>query len=98
DVHRCRLLRRGIPAQPILNGYCGNYEVVFELICVIVITSSDIEFLAVRLPLKGQPSPPNAVWPHPQQMTASNDVLYIRPHDLKIDSNIRSCDIIAKAI
>ncbi|CAM2714140.1 unnamed protein product [Rotaria socialis] len=27
DVHRCRLLRRGIPAQPILNGYCGNYEV-----------------------------------------------------------------------
>jgi hypothetical protein len=21
------LLRRGIPAQPILNGYCGNYEV-----------------------------------------------------------------------
>ncbi|CAF0835961.1 unnamed protein product [Didymodactylos carnosus] len=26
DVHRCRLLRRGIPAQPILNGYCGNYE------------------------------------------------------------------------
>ncbi|CAF3387775.1 unnamed protein product, partial [Rotaria socialis] len=26
------------------------------------------------------------------------DVLYIRPHDLKIDSNIRSCDIIAKAI
>ncbi|CAF3354484.1 unnamed protein product [Rotaria sp. Silwood1] len=26
DVHRCRLLRRGIPAQPILTGYCGNYE------------------------------------------------------------------------
>ncbi|CAF4199305.1 unnamed protein product, partial [Adineta steineri] len=26
DVHRCRLLRRGIPAQPLLNGYCGNYE------------------------------------------------------------------------
>ncbi|CAF4685422.1 unnamed protein product, partial [Rotaria socialis] len=57
-----------------------------------------IEFLAVRLPLRGKPSPPNAVWPHPQQITISNDVLYIRPHDLKIDSNIRSCDIIAKAI
>ncbi|CAF2083000.1 unnamed protein product [Rotaria magnacalcarata] len=98
DVHRCRLLRRGIPAQPILNGYCGNYEVVFVLICVTVLTSGDIEFLAVRLPLKGQPSPPNAVWPHPQQMTVSDDLLYIRPHDLKIDSNIRSCDIIAKAI
>ncbi|CAF1111011.1 unnamed protein product [Didymodactylos carnosus] len=26
DVHRCRLLRRGISAQPILTGYCGNYE------------------------------------------------------------------------
>ncbi len=31
-------------------------------------------------------------------MTASNDVLYIRPHDLPIDSNIKTCDIIAKAI
>ncbi|UJR26453.1 hypothetical protein I4U23_007783 [Adineta vaga] len=27
DVHRCRMLRRGIPAAPILNGYCGSYEV-----------------------------------------------------------------------
>ncbi|CAF1332502.1 unnamed protein product [Adineta steineri] len=26
DVHRCRMLRRGIPAAPILNGYCGPYE------------------------------------------------------------------------
>ncbi|CAG2116869.1 unnamed protein product [Medioppia subpectinata] len=26
DEHRCRLLRRGIPAQPILNGFCGDYE------------------------------------------------------------------------
>ncbi|CAG2166455.1 unnamed protein product, partial [Oppiella nova] len=26
DQHRCRLLRRGIPAAPILNGYCGDYE------------------------------------------------------------------------
>ena len=31
-------------------------------------------------------------------MTVSTDILYIRPHDLKIDSNIQSCDIIAKAI
>lgn len=36
DEQRCRLLRRGIPASPILNGYCGEYEygmkksVVFE--------------------------------------------------------------------
>ncbi|RNA39192.1 beta-hexosaminidase subunit beta [Brachionus plicatilis] len=36
DEQRCRLLRRGIPASPILNGYCGDYEygmkksVVFE--------------------------------------------------------------------
>lgn len=26
DDHRCRLLRRGIAAAPILNGYCGDYE------------------------------------------------------------------------
>lgn len=26
DEHRCRMLRRGIPAQPILNGFCGDYE------------------------------------------------------------------------
>ncbi|CAG2169452.1 unnamed protein product, partial [Oppiella nova] len=26
DQHRCRMLRRGIPAQPILNGFCGEYE------------------------------------------------------------------------
>ncbi|CAF3225488.1 unnamed protein product [Rotaria socialis] len=55
-------------------------------------------FIEAKYPLEGKPSPPNAVWPHPQQITISNDVLYIRPHDLKIDSNIRSCDIIAKAI
>ncbi|KAH9394831.1 hypothetical protein TYRP_004891 [Tyrophagus putrescentiae] len=27
DVQRCRMLRRGIPAAPILNGYCGEWEV-----------------------------------------------------------------------
>ncbi|XP_042907427.1 beta-hexosaminidase subunit beta [Parasteatoda tepidariorum] len=26
DEHRCRMLRRGIPAQPVLNGFCGDYE------------------------------------------------------------------------
>lgn len=26
DQQRCRMLRRGIPAQPILNGYCSDYE------------------------------------------------------------------------
>lgn len=26
DQMRCRMLRRGIPAAPILNGYCGDYE------------------------------------------------------------------------
>jgi hypothetical protein len=31
-------------------------------------------------------------------MEASADLLYICPHDLPINSNIKSCDIIAKAI
>lgn len=26
DQQRCRMLQRGIPAQPILNGFCGDYE------------------------------------------------------------------------
>lgn len=26
DEHRCRMLRRGIPAEPTLNGHCGEYE------------------------------------------------------------------------
>jgi hexosaminidase len=26
DQQRCRMLQRGIPAGPILNGYCGDYE------------------------------------------------------------------------
>lgn len=27
DYHRCRMLQRGIPAAPILNGYCGEWEI-----------------------------------------------------------------------
>ncbi|OQR74869.1 beta-hexosaminidase subunit beta-like [Tropilaelaps mercedesae] len=26
DEHRCRMVSRGIPAAPILNGYCGAYD------------------------------------------------------------------------
>ncbi|XP_028968300.1 beta-hexosaminidase subunit beta [Galendromus occidentalis] len=26
DEHRCRMLRRNLPVQPILNGYCGGYD------------------------------------------------------------------------
>lgn len=26
DQHRCRMLARGIPAQPVLNGYCGDED------------------------------------------------------------------------
>ncbi|CAF0814156.1 unnamed protein product [Adineta ricciae] len=150
DVHRCRLLRRGIPAQPLLNGYCGNYELgmgrsminypAFNyensnsndstttaattatlsqgstdrpssasemmrtaffssslLFYFLTYVSSEIEFIAVRYPLQGQRSPPNAVWPHPQQINASLNLLYIRPNNLTINSNIRNCDIISNA-
>jgi hypothetical protein len=47
---------------------------------------------------QGRRSPPNTVWPKPQDFTASTDLLYIRPHDIPIYSNIETCDIIAKAI
>lgn len=26
DQHRCRMVKRGIPAEPILDGFCGDYE------------------------------------------------------------------------
>ena len=38
------------------------------------------------------------MWPHPQQINVSNDLLYIRPHDIMMYSNIQTCDIIATAI
>jgi hypothetical protein len=47
---------------------------------------------------KGKRSPPNAIWPHPQQMNISHDLLYIRPNDLIVYSNLQTCDIISKAI
>jgi hypothetical protein len=50
------------------------------------------------LRVQGQRSAPNAVWPHPQQITLSNDTLFIRPRDLMVYSNMESCDIIARAI
>jgi len=30
DEQRCRLLRRGVPATPVLNGFCGDYEYGME--------------------------------------------------------------------
>ncbi|ELT93601.1 hypothetical protein CAPTEDRAFT_180694 [Capitella teleta] len=30
DQQRCRMLRRGIPTKPIMNGYCGDYEWEFD--------------------------------------------------------------------
>ncbi|CAD5121848.1 DgyrCDS10315 [Dimorphilus gyrociliatus] len=30
DEHRCRMIRRGIPAQPILNGHCNGEEWEYE--------------------------------------------------------------------
>ncbi|CAF4155066.1 unnamed protein product [Rotaria magnacalcarata] len=68
------------------------------LLYLAVITSSEILFLAVDLPLKGKRSPPNAIWPHPQEIQISNDLLYIRPGHIMISSDMEPCDIIAKAI
>ncbi|CAF3944746.1 unnamed protein product [Rotaria sp. Silwood2] len=76
--------------------HAGQCQLLISFLIGII--SAEIEFIAVRLPLKGEHSPPNAVWPHPQQIIASNELLYIRPHDIMIHSNIRTCDIISKAI
>ncbi|CAF1405841.1 unnamed protein product, partial [Rotaria sp. Silwood1] len=115
DVHRCRLLRRGIPAQPILTGYCGNYELgmpesmindpafnyetstTINSTAISTQSSTDSPFGTTGI-FNGERSPPNAVWPHPQQINASNELLYIRPHAIMIHSNIQTCDIITKAI
>ena len=51
-----------------------------------------------RWNFQGKRSAPNAVWPHPQQMNSVDDLLYIRPNNLPIYSNLQTCDIIAKAI
>ncbi|CAF0777561.1 unnamed protein product [Adineta steineri] len=58
----------------------------------------DITYIEVKYPLAGKRSPPNAIWPHPQKIDISNDLLYIHPNDLKVYSNIENCDIITKAI
>ena len=47
---------------------------------------------------KGKQAAPNAVWPHPQQMNVSHELLYLRPNDLLVYSNLQTCDIIGKAI
>ncbi|CAF1110759.1 unnamed protein product [Rotaria sordida] len=73
---------------------------LFEFLLVIffVYIQCEITYIEVKYPLKGKRSPPNAVWPHPQQINISNDLLYIRPNDLAVYSNLQTCDIIAKAI
>ncbi|CAF0755837.1 unnamed protein product [Rotaria sordida] len=72
-------------------------SIVF-LLALFIYVQCEITYIEVKYPLKGERSPPNAVWPHPQQITTSNDLLYIRPHDIMVHSNIQTCDIIAKAI
>ncbi|CAF0888569.1 unnamed protein product [Adineta ricciae] len=67
------------------------------IICFVNI-QCDITYIEVKYPLTGKLAPPNVVWPHPQKMEVSNDLLYIRPNDLQVDSNIETCDIVAKAI
>ena len=48
--------------------------------------------------MQGEPSAPNAPWPHPQQLNASSDYIYIDPNFFILYSNIKNCDIIDKAI
>ncbi|CAF0721882.1 unnamed protein product [Rotaria sp. Silwood1] len=72
-------------------------SIVF-LLELFIYVQCEITYIEVKYPLKGEHSPPNAIWPHPQQINASNELLYIRPHAIMIHSNIQTCDIITKAI
>ncbi|UJR22803.1 hypothetical protein I4U23_025834 [Adineta vaga] len=58
----------------------------------------EITYIEVKYPLRGKPSSPNAIWPHPQKIEVTDDLLYIRPNNLQINSNLDTCDIISKAI
>ncbi|XP_041369496.1 beta-hexosaminidase subunit beta-like [Gigantopelta aegis] len=55
-------------------------------------------YIAVRLPLKGERSPPGSPWPLPAQWSKGSENRTLDPRTFTITSDLDKCDIIDKAI
>ncbi|CAG2116024.1 unnamed protein product, partial [Medioppia subpectinata] len=96
DQHRCRMLRRGIPAAPILNGYCGDYE--WEMNNQEKLMDlGDRGVQATTCPKGNVPEPGNP-WPLPQQWVRSADVSTLDPKGFRFDTNMKSCDVLVNGM
>ncbi|XP_060082425.1 beta-hexosaminidase subunit beta-like [Ylistrum balloti] len=71
---------------------------VIVLMCWVVLASGYITYIAIRLPLQGQRSPPGSPWPHPKEMKLTTEALTLDRSSFKIRSTIKGCDVIDNGI